>query len=82
MNKKMLFGHAEIVAFAENHDDERVRVMLKRYLEARSSMGRLIPCYTSPRHPFWCYRHHWKRQRHTRRFIATTPLVAVRTYRP
>jgi hypothetical protein len=40
MSEKVLFGHAEIVAFAEKHDDERVRVMLKRYLEARSNAAK------------------------------------------
>lgn len=33
------FGHMEIVAFGEGHEDERVRVMLKRYLETRSKVS-------------------------------------------
>jgi|688.fasta_scaffold903758_1 hypothetical protein len=34
-----LFGIKEIKDFAENHDDERVRIMYQRFVESRSKQA-------------------------------------------
>jgi hypothetical protein len=34
-----LFGIIEIKDFAENHDDERVRIMYQRFVESRSKQA-------------------------------------------
>ena len=36
----MKFGHKEIKEFAENHEDERVRIMYRRLCEARSKSAK------------------------------------------
>lgn len=36
----MLFGYKEIKEFAENHEDERVRIMYRRLCEARSKSAK------------------------------------------
>lgn len=36
----MKFGYIEIKEFAENHEDERVRIMYRRLCEARSKSAK------------------------------------------